>query len=135
MGAEESWASGMSTYVLGTYAFRRSGKLFTIDRNKPASVVAYEWTRVFGDTVHCHCGDSLEALQQFPERSIHLLYLDAGDPLEEWKVALPALAHNALVLINDAQRVSSDSLEVARNHGWHVLHHDTQLLLSRAEEP
>ena len=109
--SEEDWSgAGFSTYLFGSYLYRRGGRLHSVDLNPFNVSFARNWTGVFGDTVTVHERDSLAFLSEFNEGKIDLLYLDSLDATEarhaehafrELELSLPKLHDKSLVIFDD----------------------------------
>lgn len=108
---------GWSTLAWAWYAAQVSGWVWTIDVDRENINVSRDVVNEYSFWVGFSCRDSVQSLslfhEEFPNRNIHLLYLDSLDyapgheaeserhHLAEAQATLPALAPTCLVLIDD----------------------------------
>jgi len=100
--AEEDWrGAGFGTYLLGAFAAAVRGRLDSVDANLAHCEFALKWTRVFGDAVNIHHGDSIDYLRR-RSLPVDLLYLDS------WDTYVPGYAEHGLREIQEAERSLGD---------------------------
>ena len=145
--SEEDWGgAGFFSYLMGTYLYRRGGRLHSVDITPSHCEFARAWTRPFGETVTISQQDSIGFLRDFPE-PIDVLYLDSLDTTEpghadhcqrELEAALPKLHSQSLILIDDTPwRQEAWVGKGARaapwllEHGWKLLYAGYQVLFAR----
>jgi hypothetical protein len=145
--AEEDWpGAGFFTYLAGSYAHHRGGKLCSVDLSAEHVAFARQWTAVFGDAVQVTQQNSVAFLKSSAE-PIDLLYLDSLDATEpghaehclrELETALPRLHERSLIVIDDTpwkHRAWAGKGALAApwllQHGWKLLYGGYQVVFSR----
>jgi FkbM family methyltransferase len=106
--SEEDWGAGFSSYVFGLFLKHHGGELHSVDLDANNVSFARTWTT--GLPVTVHQSDSRPWLGNY-QGTIDALYLDSADVdtpqyqeicLEEARLALPKLAPDAPILIDDS---------------------------------
>src|SRR5579862_2873167 len=105
---------GWSTVAFGWYAQQTGGRVYTVDNDPAALEVCKRLTTPYAAHIEYVCADSLVFLRAWDAQergAIDLLYLDSLDyhepersemhQLAEAQAALPALARDCLVLLDD----------------------------------
>ncbi len=137
---------GHSTYKFAEFAQRYDGRAHTVDINPQSIEFCKIATFQYQDIISYNAMDSVSYLQSFNDK-IDFLYLDSFDStpgheeeaaqhqLEEIKAALPRLAKNCIILLDDAAlphggktRYSSTYLE---DNGFKLLLDQYQKLYAR----
>lgn len=143
---DSTMGGGHSTYKFAEFATRFGGKVYTVDISEEGMNVSRLATYQFRDVVSYHTMDSVQFLHDFSE-TIDFLYLDSFDSspgqeeeasqhqLNEIKEAMPKLAEQAIVLLDDAALPNGGktrySPEFLESHGFKLLIDDYQKLYFR----
>ena len=149
---KNDYSAGYSTVLFGELLRHSGGRLFTVDLSAKNIALCRRLTRRYADLIEYNIGDSVEFLRAWDLAhsgvAIDLLYLDsfdyplADDPAgraasqlhcrNELDAALPALAANALVLIDDDDLPGGGKPLLAKRRlaelGWTCLLDDYQTL-------
>jgi len=144
---EDFRGAGFSTYLLGLYAARRGGRLFSVDLSLEHCDFARRATAEFGGSVEVTWADSLDFLRGF-DRPIDLLLLDSLDTedprhaehgLDEIRAASHRLHENSVVMIDDTvfsrggyRGKGARAIPWMLENGWRVLYHGYQAVLVRS---
>ena len=134
-----NWKDGMSTLIFGEYASHVNGKLFSCDINSQNIKYAKRSTKKFINYVNFVESDSLLFLKNFKHK-IDFLYLDSLDghnpsdasmhQLNEAKSAIDKLHRNSLILLDDKNLKTTQSLEFLLANKFNILNEtDEQILL------
>ena len=134
-----NWKDGMSTLIFCEYAKHVNGKLFSCDINSQNIKYAKRTTKKFINYVNFVESDSLLFLKNFKHK-IDFLYLDSldghnhSDPsmhqLNEAKSAIDKLHRNSLILLDDKNLKTTQSLEFLLANKFNILNEtDEQILL------
>jgi ADP-heptose:LPS heptosyltransferase len=143
----EDWSAGYSTYLFGYFLQEHGGQLESVDSDPAHVEIARAWTAAYGSTVRIHHSLSHDWLRSYTGPPIDLLYLDSADVgspqhreccLGEAQLALPHLAHDALILVDDAcwkagsfQGNGELSVPWLLERGWSILTAGYQVLLEQ----
>jgi hypothetical protein len=149
---KNDYSAGYSTVVFGEFLRRSGGRLFTVDISAQNIALCRRLTRRYSKIIAYHVGDSVAFLRSWPSArpgfTIDLLYLDSFDyPLDhdvagreasqrhclgELEAALPLLAANGLVLIDDSDLPGGGKPLLAKRKlvelGWNCVLDDYQTL-------
>jgi len=134
-----NWKDGMSTLIFCEYAKHVNGKLFSCDINSQNIKYAKRSTKKFINYVNFVESDSLLFLKSFKHK-IDFLYLDSLDghnprdasmhQLNEAKSAIDKLHRNSLILLDDKNLKTTQSLEFLLANKFNILNEtDEQILL------
>ena len=134
-----NWKDGMSTLIFCEYAKHVNGKLFSCDINSQNIKCAKRTTKKFINYVNFVESDSLLFLKSFKHK-IDFLYLDSLDghnprdasmhQLNEAKSAIDKLHRNSLILLDDKNLKTTQSLEFLLANKFNILNEtDEQILL------
>ena len=134
-----NWKDGMSTLIFCEYAKNVNGKLFSCDINSQNIKYAKRSTKKFINYVNFVESDSLLFLKNFKHK-IDFLYLDSLDghnpidasihQLNEAKSAIDKLHRNSLILLDDKNLKTTQSLEFLLANKFNILNEtDEQILL------
>ena len=134
-----NWKDGMSTLIFCEYAKQVNGKLFSCDINSQNIKYAKRSTKKFINYVNFVESDSLLFLKNFKHK-IDFLYLDSLDghnpsdasmhQLNEAKSAIDKLHRNSLILLDDKNLKTTQSLEFLLANKFNILNEtDEQILL------
>ena len=134
-----NWKDGMSTLIFCEYAKHVNGKLFSCDINSQNIKYAKRTTKKFINYVNFVESDSLLFLKNFKHK-IDFLYLDSLDghnpsdasmhQLNEAKSAIDKLHRNSLILLDDKNLKTTQSLEFLLANKFNILNEtDEQILL------
>ena len=134
-----NWKDGMSTLIFCEYAKHVNGKLFSCDINSQNIKYAKRSTKKFINYVNFVESDSLLFLKNFKHK-IDFLYLDSLDghnpidasihQLNEAKSAIDKLHRNSLILLDDKNLKTTQSLEFLLANKFNILNEtDEQILL------
>lgn len=148
------WAAGCSTSLFAEFCLYYGGEVHSVDSNKIAIQKAREITKRFEDFITYYEDDSIKAINNF-QRKIDLIYLDSfdypigiknkeivlvGDPvpsqqhiLKEITAALPMLANESIILIDDSNCIGGGKGALAvpflESQGWIVVYDNQQTVL------
>ena len=153
MRLPNDYGDGGSTRIFGEFLKHLGGRLYTVDIEPRHIANCRKVTRRFARRISYHVGDSIEFLRSLARdhslNRIDLLYLDSFDYalgieqdderlasqrhcLAELEAALPLLAPQALVLIDDADLIGGGKPALAKGRllelGWTLVIDDYQLL-------
>ena len=134
-----NWKDGMSTLIFCEYAKHVNEKLFSCDINSQNIKYAKRPTKKFINYVNFVESDSLLFLKNFKHK-IDFLYLDSLDghnpsdasmhQLNEAKSAIDKLHRNSLILLDDKNLKTTQSLEFLLANKFNILNEtDEQILL------
>ena len=134
-----NWKDGMSTLMFCEYAKYINGKLFSCDVNPLNIKFAKRFTKKFINYVNFIESDSIIFLKNFKNK-IDFLYLDSLDghnsneaslhQLYEAKSAIDKLHKNSLILLDDKNLKTTQSLEFLLANKFKILNEtDEQILL------
>lgn len=152
---KNDYSAGYSTVLFGEFLSRCGGRLESVDVNARNVELCRKLTRPFARFISINVGDSVAFLADWPRTHpgtpIDLLYLDSLDYpiapkdgprepsqqhcLAELEAALPSLAADAIVLIDDADLPGGGKARLARERlaqlGWRCVLDDYQTLWTR----
>lgn len=138
---KDDWGAGMSTFVFGSYCKEFGGHVTTVDISPQNMDVCKDVTRDYAQYIDYVTSDSLSYLTLL-DYQINLLYLDSVDcPIEirnsedekelafaqnhqlnEITIALPKLANDGIVLLDDNSFTHGGKTKLTkiylRDQGW-----------------
>ena len=134
-----NWKDGMSTLIFCEYVKHVNGKLFSCDINPQNIKFAKKFTKEFNNYVNFILSDSMIFLKHFKHK-IDFLYLDSLDghnpteasihQLNEAKSAIDKLHKNSLILLDDKNLKTTQSLKFLLANKFKILNEtDEQILL------
>ena len=113
---KNDWGGGCSTLLFGDFCSYFNKKLITVDLSPDNIDLAKKETSAYSTVIEYNVSDSLTFLRSYKGEAIDLLYLDSFDAcledesltkkaqehqLQEMQLALPLLAPEAVVLLDD----------------------------------
>ena len=130
---DDDLGAGESTRIFSSFCSEFGGKLISIDNNAQYIKYSKTYTIQYKECIEYICADSVDALSDL-DLNIDLLYLDSLDYLDGWhtmsenhclseaEIALPKMADNSLILIDDFNEQGIGKGRLARvfliKNGW-----------------